>query len=408
MINAPTKHISQIIFPVFAISLGSSLLLGGCNSKQTAPAQNKPAQTKKAVAQTQKPNQDNGQVNPYGFVRPKHLRGVYMTAWVAGGKKSRDRILEEVQKSGLNSVVIDVRDGGINYWKMGIPDGKKAHATQLAVSDPASVLKDCKAHGIYPIARIACFRDNFIPKAFPNRAVQNPDGTIWHDGGGFHWLDPYDKKNWDYIKKIVNVAVKDGFPEIQLDYVRFASEGKVGSQVWPNKKTYPDQSAKPADVIQAFAQYIADDLKPLNVPLSADVFGIISSSKSDQGIGQELVKISKPFEAISPMDYPSLFHLGEYNIAYPNAQPYEIVLKSLKDYRRQVPDKDIRPWLQAFNLAVAGKPLVSYGPQQIADEVRAVKDAGYHGFFLWNAANKYDLAALTAAANAIKSAPPKP
>lgn len=401
------KFSSQINF-VFMATLGSvALFSAGCGSHSNSSQPTAKAPTPKS-SKGQVQNTPSGPGNSYGFVRPEHLMGVYMTAWVAGNKKARERVLDLARKAGLNAVVIDVRDEGANFWKMGIPDGDKAHATQLAVPDPEAVMKDCKAYGIYPIARVACFRDNFIPKVFPVRAVQTPSGGIWHDRGGYKWLDPYNKSNWQYMKDIIGVAVKDGFPEIQLDYVRFASEGKSGSQFFPSKSAWPDKNADKADVIQAFAQYISDDLKPMNIPVSADVFGIISSSKSDQGIGQELVKISKPLDALSPMVYPSHFHLGEYGIPYPNAQPYQIIKKSMDDYQRQVPGKPIRPWLQAFDLRIAGKPDVHYGPQEVADEVRAVRDAGYHGFFLWNAGNRYDLATLTAAADAMKPAPKKP
>ena len=48
----------------------------------------------------------------------------------------------------------------------------------------------------------------------------------------------------------------------------------------------------------------------------------------------------------------------------------------------------VRPWLQDFTATwVAGH--IQYGPQQIRDQIRAVHDAGYEEWILWNAANRY-------------------
>ena len=46
----------------------------------------------------------------------------------------------------------------------------------------------------------------------------------------------------------------------------------------------------------------------------------------------------------------------------------------------------VRPWLQAFTL---GKP--EYGATQIQAEKKAVYDAGYDGWVMWNPGSIYDV-----------------
>jgi hypothetical protein len=327
------------------------------------------------------------------FERPEVVKGIYVTAWAAGGKKSMDRLLGLVDRTELNAMVIDLRDNGEMYFKTGIKLQSDAKATNLAVVKPKAMMQKLAKHSVWPIARIACFRDRYVPIKFPDLAIQNPNGTAWKDRSGHTWLDPYNKKNWDYIADTVKFALDLGFPEIQLDYVRFASEGKSASQVFPGKATYPDQKAKPADVIEAFATYIGKKVRARGAAYSTDIFGIISSSKKDQGIGQDLEKVAEPFDVISPMVYPSHFANGEYGIANPNKSPYAIIKKSLADFKARLPKKPVRPWLQDFSLFG-----VQYGAAQVKAQIKAAKDLGYDEFLLWNAGTRYTEAALERAA----------
>jgi len=97
------------------------------------------------------------------FEKPKHVRGIYLTAWSAGSKKKMANMFAMMKRTELNSVVIDIRDDGIMYWKTGIPLAKESGAERVAVVKPERVMASLKEAGVYPIARIACFRDAFVP-----------------------------------------------------------------------------------------------------------------------------------------------------------------------------------------------------------------------------------------------------
>jgi len=325
----------------------------------------------------------------YAFERPTQVRGIYLTAWSAGMSKRVDKILGLMKGTELNAVVIDVRDSGNMYWKTGIPLANESGANDLAVTKPDALFSRLEKSGVWPIARIACFRDVHVPKKHPELAVQLPSGKVWQDRSGHTWLDPYNKKNWTYLADIVDFALDAGFPEIQLDYVRFPSEGKSSSQRYPGKKAYPDPKAKPKDVIAAFAKFIGERVWARGAVYSADIFGIISSSKSDQGIGQSLEEIAEPFDVVSPMIYPSHFANGEYGIANPDASPYAIIRKSLTDFKKRIPKKEIRPWLQDFTLRT------KYGAAEVKAQIKAAHELGYDEFLLWNAANRYTYSAVT-------------
>lgn len=323
------------------------------------------------------------------FKRPEFVRGIYLTAWSAGSSRKMAKVYKLLEDTELNAVVIDIRDTGEMYFPTNIKLSDEAEGkAYLAVTKPAKLIAELAAHKVWPIARVACFRDNLLPKKHPEMAVQVASGKVWKDRSGHSWLDPYNKANWQYIADTVDYAMSIGFPEIQLDYVRFPSEGKSNTQVFPSKATYSDPKAKPEDVIASFADFIRKRVKAQGDFISADIFGIISSTRKDQGIGQELEKLAAPFDVISPMVYPSHFHKGEYGIKDPNRSPAEIITKSLTDYKKRVPDKIVRPWLQDFSLGY------HYGPAEVRAQITAANALGYKEWLLWNAGNRYTESAL--------------
>lgn len=373
------RYLTAILAGVVSTSLYSCS--GGSVSSQVSPQNPKILASKKGPAD---PKADIPMASTsLHFIKPAHVKGMYWTAWTAGSKKAREKLLTIVDNTELNAVVVDVRDEGTVYMKTKIEMANEPEVTEVAIAKPNDLLKSLEAHKVWPIARIACFRDNFVTINHPELSIHFANGKIWHDRKGYHWLDPYNKKNWEYIGQIVDFALDLGFPEIQLDYVRFPSEGKAASQVFPAKKSYGATGDKSSDVIAAFTKYIGEKVHSRHAVYSVDIFGIISSMKGDEGIGQQLEAVAAPFDVLSPMIYPSHFAKGEYGIKNPNASPYEIIKKSLNDYKKRLPKTTIRPWLQAFSLGV------KYSAPQLRAQIKATREVGYQGFLLWNAGNKY-------------------
>ena len=344
-----------------------------------------------------KPVAQTPAIATYHFDKPEHVKGLYWTAWTAGMSSGRARMFAIIDKTDINAVVIDVRDDGQMYFKNSLPLAAESGANKTAVGRPAVLFKSLVEHKVWPIARIACFRDNYVTKKHPELAIQFPDGKPWHDRRNYYWLDPYNKKNWDYLASVVDSAIDLGFPEIQLDYVRFPSEGKAATQVFPAKAEYAKSGEVAADVIAAFTKFIGERVHKRKALFSVDIFGIISSTKGDEGIGQQLEKVSASFDVLSPMIYPSHFAKGEYGIKNPNYVPYDIIKKSLNDYKKRLPTVTIRPWLQAFTL---GPP--KYGAPELKAQIKAAKDVGYQGYLIWNAQNRYPYVAEALGPKSVK------
>jgi hypothetical protein len=254
------------------------------------------------------------------------------------------------------------------------------------VSDIDGVLKTMKEHNIYPIARIVCFKDKYLPKKKPELGVQSSAGGLWKDRAGYTWLNPYDKRTWDYNIDLAIDCAKRGFKEIQWDYVRFPSDGHTSLCVFPKKTPAP-----PNQVVTQFLKYASERLEPYGVVISADLFGLTSLVKHDMGIGQVIQDMSKHVDYICPMIYPSHYAKGEYGMPNPDVQPYKTVRLSLADSLKRVKGTKckVRPWLQDFSL------YSHYGPAQVLAQRKAAKELGVTEFLLWNASCRYTASALS-------------
>jgi hypothetical protein len=105
--------------------------------------------------------------------------------------------------------------------------------------------------------------------------------------------------------------------------------------------------------------------------------------------------MSKYLDYISPMIYPSHYADGAYGIKHPDMEPYNLILKSLNksvSALKKIEDNkskaDVRPWLQDFT-AVWLDNHKTYGEKEIRAQIKAVYDAGYEQWILWNGSNKY-------------------
>ena len=383
--------------------LGFCLLAAGCDSTDSDPdaAASAPAKTAQAAAPSGAAQGTNGGAPAADAPRaaegtqsaaPKPdgpVRAAYISGYSAGSARW-DQMLALVDKSELNALVIDVKEDGMISYDTDIPLAVKVAASHDLVPGIDEKLDELKKRKVFAIARITCFRDKIVPKKRPDLAIQRPDGSPWRDRAGHLWLDPYNKENWDYNVDLAVDAAKRGFGEIQWDYVRFPSEGRSRPHVFPAKKK--DDLRSEARVIANFLKYAREKLRPYNVVISADVFGLTTSASPDYdlGIGQKLALMTPHLDYICPMVYPSHYARGEYGIPHPNASPYRTVFRALKDGQQRVKGTNckIRPWLQDFSLGVR------YGERQVRDQIRAARDNGIHEYLLWNASNRYTSAAL--------------
>lgn len=148
------------------------------------------------------------------------VKGIYVTAFSAGGDRMQS-LIDLVNNTALNSMVIDVKEdvGDIMMPLDSENDTAKSHMQDYI--DGENLLNQMEENEIYPIGRIVVFKDTRLANDRPDLSFLNSDGTVWQNGNGESFVNPFLKEVWDYNIDIAIEAAKLGFKEIQFDYVRF-------------------------------------------------------------------------------------------------------------------------------------------------------------------------------------------
>jgi hypothetical protein len=326
------------------------------------------------------------------FPRPRAVRGLFVNAWAAGSASRMEQLLDIARRTEVNSFVIDIKDAsGYVSHRTEVPLAHEIGATgEIRIRDLPGLLDRLEREGIYPIARIVLVRDPILAEFRPELAVNDTAGGVWMDSKGLTWIDPYAREVWDYHLALAREVALLGFPEIQYDYVRFpdAPADDLARAVFPAA----DERSKPT-VIRHLLQDAREALADLEVPLTADVFGVTTSARRDVGIGQVWESFIDAVDAVLPMIYPSHYWEGSFGFPTPNAHPYEVVGRALRDALGRSAQVEgagrTIPWLQDFSL---GQP--PYSSAEVRAQIQATYDAGIDEWILWNPGSRYTELAL--------------
>jgi len=314
------------------------------------------------------------------------VKGIYISSWAAGSKELMDKQIALVDRTELNGMVIDVKDAtGYVAYDTDVPLADELKLEELRIRDIDALMATLQKHKIVPIARIVCFNDPILAKRGPEYAVMSKGGGIWKDKKNSSYTNPYDRRVWKYLVDLGEDAADRGFREVQFDYVRFPSDGKISDAV------YPGAHGSQEDTIAEFLAYARGRLEKRGVWVSADVFGLTLYVKDDLGIGQKIEKVSSNVDIVCPMIYPSHYYAGSYNQKNPNTHPTEIITAAMKDATKRLQGTGaiVRPWLQDFSLGG-----VTYGVEQVKAQIKAVEAQGYDEWLLWDPSLKYTEGAL--------------
>ena len=325
------------------------------------------------------------------LIPPVKVKGIYVTG-PATGSERMEQLIDLVSSTELNAMVIDVKnDEGNLTYKMEVPASANLEAGIRYVKDMPALVERLHQQGIYVIARIVCFKDPVLAAARPELALRLPDGKAVMDANGLAWVNPYKEEVWDYLCTLAECASRDGFDEIQFDYVRFPIGNDANAADYGvDMSTYPREAG-----LTDFFDYASKRLHEKQIIFGADLFGTIIGSDVDRDrTGQNYLSIAEHTDAICPMIYPSHYANGTFGMNVPDQYPYETIANALQLSKEELGETDspkgvVRPWLQCFN-AIWVDGHITYGSKEVHDQIQAVYDAGYEEWFLWHASNHYE------------------
>ncbi len=320
---------------------------------------------------------------------PSVVKGIYMTSWVAGTPKLRQKLVDLADQTEVNTIVLDVKDySGRIVFPVESESLKKMGGEEVRIADFREFIQHLHEKNIYVVARVAVFQDAYMSKTHPHLAVKTKTGEVWRDRKGLSWIDPGAREYWDYIRDIAIETHNQGVDEINFDYIRFPSDGNMTDISFPWSSTTPKTV-----VMKEFFSYLDREVRQKGIPTSADLFGMTTTATDDMGIGQIFTDALPYFDYISPMIYPSHYPPTFGGFELPEKHPYEVIQIALagatsRAKMASTSIQKIRPWLQDFGLKV------TYGEQEVRDQIRATYDAGLSSWLLWSASNRYTESAL--------------
>ncbi len=318
---------------------------------------------------------------------PAHpIRAVHVTSDAWADQDLRQGVLDLIDQGRINGVELDLKEeGGKIGWNAPVPLAHTIDAVRDTM-DLGEAIRFLHEKGVRVIGRLVCFNDpTFAQWAWSHghrdEVIQTPDGGYYGStyGGFTNFANPVVRQ---YQIDIAVAAAKLGVDDILYDYVR-RPDGPLSTMTFPGLKGTPEA---------AIASFLAETraaLKPYRTFLGASVFGVAATRPTE--VAQDIPMMAEHVDYISAMVYPSHWAPGEYGVRNPNAQPYDIVLRSLQDFQKDVRGTGARvvPWLQDFSLGV------DYGPAQVDAEIQATHDAGIDEYLLWDPAVTYTAAALS-------------
>lgn len=357
---------------------------------------------------------------------PDPLKGIYMTACVAGTPSFRANLVDLINSTELNSVVIDIKDfSGTISFAVSDPDyltGVRAGGCR--VSDMREFISELHDLGIYVIGRITVFQDPFYSQQMPELAVKKASNSaIWEDYKGISFIEVGAKKYWDYILALTKESHAIGFDEINFDYVRFPSDGNMKDIYFPFSESLinSDPEDGKAIALENFFKYLKSEIDKYNSEIlnnkdaqrrniqplvtSVDLFGMVTTNTDDLNIGQVLERALPYFDFVAPMVYPSHYPSHFNGWVDPNTVPYDLIYFVMSEGARRadalasatstpaevrdhVSADQLRPWLQDFDYGG------NYDVAEVRAQIKATYDAGLDSWMLWAASNRYTRGAL--------------
>ncbi|MFQ5898581.1 MAG: putative glycoside hydrolase [Candidatus Methylomirabilia bacterium] len=326
-------------------------------------------------------------------LKPHAIKAAYLSYYGISDRGTRERVFELLDRTELNAVVIDVKgDRGFIPYLTRVPLAVEAGARgPVRVQNFEQLLAGLKTRGIYTIGRIVVFKDDLLARYRPEWAILDArTAEPWIDDEELAWVDPFREEVWEYVIAVAREAALKGFNEIQFDYLRFPTDGKLSAARYSRPNT---QKAR-LEAISTFLARVRRELAPLGVFLAADVFGYIAFNADDTQIGQRVEELARHLDYLSPMVYPSSYHRGVPGYPNPVEHPYEVVRATIRLMLKRAAHApvQVRPWLQDFrDYAFDRRP---FGVKELRAQIKGAEDAGSQGWMLWNPRNRYTVEAL--------------
>ncbi len=363
---------------------------------------------------------------------PEPLYAAYMTSCIASGKRLRAPLVNFVDKTQLNALIIDIKDFS---GKLSIDTGDSHFVVNdngCTISDIKDFIAELHQKDTYVIGRVAVMQDSTYTKSHPAAAVQKHSGPgIWKDRKGLSFIDPGATEYWQYMVDLGKASHALGFDEINYDYIRYPTDGDMSDAFYSRSSS----TSKP-EMMKRFYEYLGKGMHEAGIPISADLFGMTTTNMDDLGIGQVLENALPNFDYVAPMVYPSHFPMTYNGWKDPNLVPYEIIKFTMSTAVKRANELEkknsgwnpvitvvstttgaistttnptkfvptgmyanrLRPWLEDFDCCAPNAH--HYTEADVRAQMKGTYDSGLTSWMMWDPRNAYTESAYDPATRA--------
>lgn len=306
------------------------------------------------------------------LMRSRTAIAPYANTLVPGDKERLVALADMVADVKGGGIIMDVKGSRV-YFETDSELAKKYNLVEPRY-DIKEVISYLKGRGIYTMARYIAVKDDGLAKADPSTQIRNP---VTGESMGDTWTDPGNPTMLEYNKQILKDLIATGIDEINFDYIRFPTEyglNDVGLSA--------DQKAERVEGFLKMARQLVDEAG-LGTKLGISTYAILGwdFDANIPYLGQNFIRFAPLVDIISPMAYPASF--GEtYKAANGHTRMYTLVHRTLTGYADLLgptQSPKLRPWIQGY----------SVDADDIREQIRAVYDAGFCGFTMWNPGSRF-------------------
>jgi hypothetical protein len=324
--------------------------------------------------------------------------GIYVSSFHASGE-ALEAHLRFLAVHGLNAITVDMKDdfGYVTYdTRLELPRQIGAVRGRFELE---TLLEAAHAAGVYVIGRLVVFKDRQLylyddsryavwdktsdaPWGYRVEVTDEETGETTLAQNEF-WVDPYSSFVWDYNLQLARELQERGIDEIQFDYIRFPSDGRL-SRI---RYRFQQEGMSRIDALESFLIKVREQI---HLPISTDLYGFNSWHRMGNWIGQSIDMLADYVDVICPMFYPSHFPIDFISDLSYLDRARQIYEEGTTRAAAMVAERSlVRPYIQAFLIGAELDMNVQEYSLYLRNQLEGTLAAPASGFTLWNASNRY-------------------
>jgi len=306
------------------------------------------------------------------------IRGIYINPYQAAKKSYLEQVFLKADSGLINTIIVDFKsDYGFLAYPSKIELAEEMGAIKRYI-DVDYLLENAALHDLKVIARIVCFRDDYLGH-YDDYGIQDDSGEVWLDKNGLAWTNPYKKEVREYLLDVTKEITELGIKSVAFDYIRFPTDGAI-ERIKLSDVTGP-RSAPILEFLKAVKEEFQSEIE---IGVCVFGFAVWHALKTE---GQIIEKMAEYVDVLYPMLYPSHFGWSfkrEMNEYWRN---YWIYFDSVEEAKRKLPDRvKVIPFVQGFDLRAE-----SFDSDYVSAQIYGALAADADGFLIWHAGGDYSI-----------------